>query len=114
MKGKRVLESIANYYGYEKQSSQLIEEMAELTQAICKYKRKYGDDYREGLNGSKERRNMIEEISDTLIMLEQIIYLLDIKESEVAYVMRVKIHRQLKRINDDMEQRKKVQYHGEN
>ena len=34
---KNVIETISQYYGYDEQSRQLIEEMAELTQAINKY-----------------------------------------------------------------------------
>lgn len=83
---------IANIYGYEPQSRQLIEEMAECTQAINKFWRNdYGCDY---------RKNLIEEIADVSIMLQQIIYLLN-AENDVDDIVTEKINRQLKRIEID-------------
>ena len=61
---------IADKLGYEEQSMQLIEEMAELTQAISKYRR-YGD--------NEDLLNLIEELCDVNIVLEQVIYLLSKK-----------------------------------
>ena len=57
---------IADKLGYEEQSMQLIEEMAELTQAISKYRR---------YNDTKGLLNLIEELCDVNIVLEQVIYL---------------------------------------
>ena len=61
---------IANKLGYEEQSMQLIEEMAELTQAINEYRR---------YNDTEELLNLIEELCDVNIVLEQVIYLLSKK-----------------------------------
>ena len=61
---------IADKLGYEEQSMQLIEEMAELTQAISKYRR---------YNDTEELLNLIEELCDVNIVLEQVIYLLSKK-----------------------------------
>ena len=61
---------IADKLGYEEQSMQLIEEMAELTQAINKYRR---------YNDTEELLNLIEELCDVNIVLEQVIYLLSKK-----------------------------------
>lgn len=69
------LKVIADEYGYENQSMQLIEEMAELTQAINKYRR-YGT--------YEKKCQIIEEIADVSIMLEQVSYLLP-----VNYVMNI-------------------------
>ncbi|GEM_PF-1385698 len=82
---------IADTYGYEPQSRQLIEEMAECTQAINKFWRKdYECDY---------RKNLIEELADVSIMLQQIIYLLN-AENDVEDTVSEKINRQLKRIKN--------------
>ena len=54
---------IAQHYGLEGQKNQLIEEMAELTQAICKMNR--------GLES-----NMIEELADVRLVLDQVVFLL--------------------------------------
>lgn len=64
------LQDIADKLGYEEQSMQLIEEMAELTQAISKYRR---------YNGTEELLDLIEELCDVNIVLEQVIYLLSKK-----------------------------------
>ena len=61
---------IADKLGYEEQSMQLIEEMAELTQAISKYRR---------YNDIEKLLNLIEELADVNIVLEQVIYLLSKK-----------------------------------
>lgn len=61
---------IADKLGYEEQSMQLIEEMAELTQAINKYRR---------YNNTEELSNLIEELCDVNIVLEQVIYLISKK-----------------------------------
>lgn len=92
---------IAEHYGYDAQSRQCIEEMAELTQAINKFWReelgcgKYGllvvPVYRE------ERRNIVEEIADVQIMLYQLGYLLD-SRLEVSEMITKKLDRQLERI----------------
>ena len=67
---KKDLIEIADKLGYEEQSMQLIEEMAELTQAINKYRR---------YNDTEELLNLIEELCDVNIVLEQVIYLLSKK-----------------------------------
>ena len=67
---KKDLIEIADKLGYEEQSMQLIEEMAELTQAISKYRR---------YNDIEKLLNLIEELADVSIVLEQVIYLLSKK-----------------------------------
>ena len=79
---------IADKLGYEEQSMQLIEEMAELTQAISKYRR-YDD--------NEDLLNLIEELCDVNIVLEQVIYLLSKK---IKDEMDVDL---LKYFNDDVE-----------
>ena len=69
-KYKKDLIEIADKLGYEEQSMQLIEEMAELTQAINKYRR---------YNNTEELLNLIEELCDVNIVLEQVIYLISKK-----------------------------------
>ena len=83
------LEQIANHYGFEVQSNQLIEEMAELTQALNKYKR-YGI-----------IENIIEEIADVEVMLEQIKILLAIPQNSIDSIKEEKIDRQIKRISKE-------------
>ena len=68
IKHKEDLIEIADKLGYKEQSMQLIEEMAELTQAISKYRR---------YNDTDDFLNLIEELADVNIVLEQVIYLLN-------------------------------------
>ena len=76
MSDKRIQEIVLRY-GYDAQSRQCIEEMAELTQAINKFWRKdlkcgYGAIEESGLDKqSAAYINLVEEIADVEIMLEQ-------------------------------------------
>lgn len=80
--------STAKYYGYEAQSSQLVEECAELIQAVSKYRRANTEAKR-----AVALENLIEEIADVEIMLEQIKYLLQIPEDELRAVKLFKVNR---------------------
>ena len=91
------IKKIAEHYGYEAQSNQLIEECAELIQAINKHLR--------AKEWDKEQialENLIEEIADVEIMLEQIKYLLQIvspiTEEDLQAVKLYKVNRTKERI----------------
>ncbi len=91
---KESIQKIADHYGYESQSRQLIEEMAELTQAInkawrCRY------DYEDRI---EKKRDIAEEIADVTIMIEQMKYLLQISDADIDKIVEQKIYRQLQRI----------------
>ncbi len=96
------LQDIAEFYGYDAQSRQLIEEMAELTQALNKFWRK---DMNCGksipiLNTTSEQWvHIAEEIADVKICLEQVEYLLQCGWLVDRYVDE-KIDRQLQSIKD--------------
>ena len=93
---------IANHYGLEGQKNQLIEEMAELTQAICKHKRKNGDGQplSDAIAARHVEENLIEELADVKLVLEQVIFLLR-AESDVQKVVNQKIERTLERIGEE-------------
>ena len=78
------IKKIAEHYGLNHQKIKLIEEMAELTQAICK-----GDE-----------NNIIEEIADVEILLEQVKHLMKINIT-MDVMKKFKINRQLKRIENE-------------
>lgn len=88
------IKTISTFYGYDAQSRQLIEEMAELTQAINKAWR-MGNDFD---NLLVQKRNIKEEIADVTIMLEQIKYLLQISDTDIDQIIEQKLNRQLERI----------------
>lgn len=96
------IQKIADTYGYDAQSRQCIEEMAELTQAINKFWRKdlkYGQlTTLEVPIGSPQELSIIEEIADVQIMLWKMAYLLN---ADVTPVIEQKLDRQLERIGKD-------------
>ena len=79
---KKPLKEAVDLWG-DKQIDVLIEEMAELTQALCKRKR-------------NRATNIPEEIADVYIMLEQVVMLLGIErelELEIGVKMRMLTHK---------------------
>lgn len=76
---------LAEYFGIKTQINQMIEEMAELTQAFCKQNR--------GITS-----NIIEELADVSLLLEQLIYLLGCHD-DIEKIQKEKIER-TKRIYD--------------
>ena len=64
---KEISKEALDYWGYEPQSTMLIEEMGELIKALCKYKR-FG--YENADQAIKD--NLLEEIADVHNMLDQI------------------------------------------
>ena len=97
------IKKIAETYGYDAQSRQLIEEMAELMVAINKAYRlqkipviPFFDEV--AMERKKAFANIIEEIADVTIMLEQIKYLLDITDTYIDQIIEQKLNRQLERI----------------
>ena len=99
---KQSIIEIAEFYGYDAQSRQLIEEMAELTQAINKYWRKQllcgqNEIYAVAI-GNPEEKAIIEEIADVEICISQLKYLLCIKDTDIEQIIEHKLNRQLERI----------------
>lgn len=87
------LKTIADHYGLDSQINILQEELAELIQAVSKFRR--GDP-----------SHIIEEIADVKIMLDQITYLLQKFTSvDINYFISLhgekKIRRQLRRIDEE-------------
>ena len=96
---KNKLKAIADYYKLDTQSRQLNEELAELIQANSKYLR-----YSENNSMNWEYlQNMCEEIADVQIMIEQMLYLLDIDNEAIEKIKMKKIDRQLERIKLEQE-----------
>lgn len=95
---EKKMKLIAEWYGYEPQSRQCIEEMSELTQAINKLWRKktFGGN---SIEISQARKNVLEEIADVSIMIYQMKELLGVKEDDLSEIINQKLDRQLERIN---------------
>lgn len=84
------IKTIADFYGEENQIDKTIEEMAELTQALIKYKHSDDDLFKE---------QIIEEITDVKIMIEQLEYLLKITDEALISARMYKLSRTLSAIN---------------
>lgn len=102
MTTEQKIQYIAKHYGYEPQSRQLIEEMAELTVAINKFWRKLGNGQRVNKSASECIQNLVEEIADVQVMVEQVKYLLSIREDEVSDIIEQKLDRQIERIKNEI------------
>lgn len=94
------IRTIVRYYGYDAQSRQCIEEMAELTQAINKYWRSCGNGQSTGKSKKECMDNLIEEIADVQIMLEQMKFFLAAGH-DVNCIIDEKLDRQIERINNE-------------
>lgn len=99
------IKKIADTYGFSEQSRQLIEEKAELTQAINKFWRKQLECGKRTPFATKpdneEWKNIVEEIADVQICIKQVKYLLDIRDTDIIPVLEQKLNRQLERIGAD-------------
>lgn len=98
------IEKIAKHYGYEPQSRQCIEEMAELTQAINKvwrYERMSNKDICDEVALECIKDRVVEELADVQIMLWQMLYLLD-TQGKIEPIIEQKIARQLERIKTEV------------
>ena len=86
---------VADYYGLDAQINQSMEEMAELIQALNKFRRS---------NGTKPLilNDVIEEIADVEIMLDQLKYLLHISQKRVDGVKDYKVNRAILRIDSEL------------
>lgn len=91
---------IAEHYGYEAQSRQCIEEMAELMQAINKLWRSIGHGQLTEKSFKECLENLTEEMADVQIMLWQMEYLL-LSDQEVNQMIEKKLDRQLERIEEE-------------
>lgn len=79
---KNEKQKIAEYFGEAVQMQQLVEEMSELTKAICKYARVngYGQPVADSVTEETVEANLVEELADVKLVLEQVIYLHGCKE----------------------------------
>lgn len=84
---------VADHFGYEIQSEQLVEECAELIQAVNKYRRARGTGQPTSISEEEAFLNLVEEIADVESMLEQIKYLLKIPQEMVDGIKEVKMNR---------------------
>ena len=98
----KVMQSVIDHYGEESQLDMAIEEMSELTKAICKHKRAVKERERDICYSTDvifAKDDIMEEIADVLIMLEQMLMIFDC-EQRVSAVASKKIDRLKWRMNN--------------
>lgn len=95
---------IANYYG-KKQIPLVIEEMAELTQALTKYMRitQFGQPVRKTIDEVQD--SIKEELSDVIVMLIQLQHLFNIDNATINKIADEKLKRTLKLMEEQECQR---------
>ncbi|WP_207748071.1 MazG nucleotide pyrophosphohydrolase domain-containing protein [Clostridium thermobutyricum] len=92
----KIMKKAVDKYG-EKQLDIAQEELAELIQAISKYKRASTPD-----EIAKARNNIIEELADVCIMVKQIYFLLDFNRDDlITNMMKYKLRRLDQRMEND-------------
>jgi len=90
------LREIADYYGYEAQARQTMEECAELIEALNK---QWRAKVYEGKDGVGTAKDVIGEIADVGIMLAQMVYLLNLEDIDLLDTIEAKLDRQMNRID---------------
>lgn len=100
MTTEQKIQYIADHYGYDPQSRQLIEEMAELTVALNKAWRKTFDTVDKIPNMDDEER-IVEEIADVEIMITQIEYFFGVSAMKLNNMIEQKLNRQIERIKQE-------------
>lgn len=91
------IRKIADHYGLNAQLNVATEELAELIQAIARFRRV---NERDMLELARRKNLVAEEIADVEVMLAQIKYLMKIDE-RVEAVAKYEIERQLKRMKKE-------------
>ena len=100
MTTEQKIQYIADHYGYESQSRQLVEELSELIQAVCKHNRAFGGKQLSESRECPEKDAIIEEIADVEIMILQIEYILGVSAMKLDNMIESKLDRQIERIKN--------------
>ena len=91
---KNLYERNIQYHGIEQETTIAMEECSELIQAISKCKR-YGC-----IN--KYRENLIEEMTDVLIMIDELKMIYQISDVDISDIRQYKMNRQSYRIKNNL------------
>ena len=89
---KRIIAYHANFYGTYNRKNQLIEEMSELTQALCKHQRLMCD-RTFNMSQTEVYKNILEEIADVEICLDEIKHCLSIDKDDIRSMKEYKLRR---------------------
>ena len=95
---------IANHYGFESQSRQLMEECGELAQAVnkmWKVKKRFANVSGKTIKECEAENNLISEMADVSIMISQLQELLGIDNDDIAEEVDFKLDREIERIQKE-------------
>jgi len=98
----KYLLEIIKHYGINKQLKYFQSEIFELNEAIITHELKQSVEYEIPLTeivGTK--KHITEEIADVMVMLRQFQLYYDISDDEIVEIMKSKINRQIKRIDEE-------------
>ena len=104
MNTDQTIRHIANHYGFESQSRQLMEECGELAQAANKMWRATKGIARNPIRPLKvveAEQNLISEIADVSIMIAQLQEILGISNDRIADEVDFKLDREIAKINKE-------------
>ena len=101
MTTEQKIQHIADHYGYEPQSRQLVEELSELIQAVCKHNRAFEGKRLSKFSNCPEKDAITEEIADVEIMILQVEYLLGVSAMKIDNIIEQKLDRQIERIKNE-------------
>ena len=97
---------IITHYGVLPQLKYFQSEVFELNEAIIKYEDYYYENYDDGIgkvDWTRWREHIAEEIADVCVMLREFMAYYGISQDEVAEIMEYKTKRQLRRIEDEID-----------
>lgn len=98
-----LITTVADHYGFAKQSIQTIEECSELIQALTKYYRALGFGYDTPVTPKDEENHIVEELADVYICVTQLCYLMGCGK-QIEKIVEYKLNRQIERIKKEDEQ----------
>ena len=98
---KETLESIADWYGYDSQTTKAVEELSELIHAIARHKMRFCGSFESKRAKCEEKDAVAEELADVIITLYQVEYLLGIDSDRVLEIAEEKIKRQMERMKKE-------------
>lgn len=100
-KEEDALKCIADWYGYDSQTTKAVEELSELIHAIARHKMRFSGSLRSKRTDCEEKDDVAEEIADVIITLFQVEYLLGIDSERVSEIAKEKIKRQMERMKKE-------------
>lgn len=100
-KEEETLKCIAEWYGYDSQTTKAVEELSELIHAIARHKMRFSGSRESKLADCEEKDAVVEEIADVIITLYQVEYLLGIDSDRVSEIAKAKIKRQMERMEKE-------------